>query len=260
MKKFLIALLIVLVAPWTVIGVERIDAGCEGILVNLFGSDRGVRDVKLVTGWVFYNRWTQKIYEYATYVQTVDYEPFSINAKDGSEFTIDPNVNLKIEDGKAPQVFRKYRKELKDVIAGPIYKHIKDACRIEINKFTTDEIVSNRESVENAIEKRFISLISKEGFELDQFTSGLAYPKSIVEAVNAKNRAIQLAQKAENEVKVAEAEAKKLVVAAEAEAEANRLRTQALTPQVLEKMWIDKWDGKLPVYGEVPRLFKDISK
>ena len=260
MKKFLIALLIVLVAPWTVIGVERIDAGCEGILVNLFGSDRGVRDVKLVTGWVFYNRWTQKIYEYATYVQTVDYEPFTINAKDGSEFTIDPNVNLKIEDGRAPQVFRKYRKELKDVIAGPIFKHIKDACRIEINKFTTDEIVSNREAVENAIEKRFVSLISKEGFELDQFTSGLAYPKSIVEAVNAKNRAIQLAQKAENEVKVAEAEAKKLVVAAEAEAEANRLRTQALTPQVLEKMWIDKWDGTLPVYGTVPTLFKDITK
>lgn len=69
-----------------------------------------------------------------------------------------------------------------------------------------------------------------------------------------------MAQKAENEVKVAEAEAKKLVVAAEAEAEANRLRTQALTPQVLEKMWIDKWDGTLPVYGTVPTLFKDISK
>jgi regulator of protease activity HflC (stomatin/prohibitin superfamily) len=190
----------------------------------------------------------------------VDYEPFSINAKDGSEFTIDPNVNIKIQNGKAPQVFRKYRKDLRDVIDGPIFKHIKDACRIEINKFTTDEIVSNREAVENAIEKRFKQLIEKEGFELDQFTSGLKYPKTIVDAVNAKNRAVQEAQKAENEVKVAEAEARKLVVAAEAEAEANKLRTQALTPQVLEKAWIDKWDGKLPVYGEVPKLFKDISK
>lgn len=259
MKKFLFLLTAcaLLVAGTSC---ERIDAGHEGILVDLFGSDKGVQDVHLVTGWVFYNPITQRVYEYPTFVQTVDYEPFTINAKDGSEFTIDPNVNLKITDGKAPQVFRKYRKELKDVINGPIFKHIKDACRIEINKFTTDEIVSNREAVENAIEKRFVQLISKEGFELDQFTSGLAYPKSIVEAVNAKNRAIQLAQKAENEVKVAEAEAKKLVVAAEAEAEANKLRTQALTPQVLEKAWIDKWDGKLPIYGEVPKLFKDISK
>lgn len=259
MKKFLF-LLAACALLITGTSCERIDAGHEGILVDLFGSDKGVQDVHLVTGWVYYNPITQRVYEYPTFVQTVDYEPFTINAKDGSEFTIDPNVNLKITDGKAPQVFRKYRKELKDVINGPIFKHIKDACRIEINKFTTDEIVSNREAVENAIEKRFVQLISKEGFELDQFTSGLTYPKSIVEAVNAKNRAIQLAQKAENEVKVAEAEAKKLVVAAEAEAEANKLRTQALTPQVLEKAWIDKWDGKLPIYGEVPKLFKDISK
>ena len=42
--------------------------------------------------------------------------------------------------------------------------------------------------------------------------------------------------------------------------EANQLREQALTPAILEKMWIEKWDGKLPVYGQVPTIFKDISK
>ena len=31
-------------------------------------------------------------------------------------------------------------------------------------------------------------------------------------------------------------------------------------PAILEKMWIEKWDGKLPVYGQVPTIFKDISK
>jgi len=258
MKKFLLFLVSVV----TLCSCNRIDAGCEGILVNLYGSDRGVNDVNLVTGWVFFNPFTQKVYEYPTFVQTVDYPAFTINAKDGSEFTIDPNVNIKIKDTFAPKVFRKYRKELSEVIEGPIFKHIKDACRIEINKFTTDEIVSNREAVENAIEKRFTSLIEKEGFELDQFTSGLLYPQTIVEAVNAKNKAIQLAQKAENEVKVAEAEARKLVVAAEAEAEANRLRTQALTPAVLDKAWIDKWDGHVPtvITGGNSSMFMDVSK
>ena len=47
---------------------------------------------------------------------------------------------------------------------------------------------------------------------------------------------------------------------AEAEKKANELRQQALTPAILEKMWIEKWDGKLPVYGQVPTIFKDISK
>lgn len=31
-------------------------------------------------------------------------------------------------------------------------------------------------------------------------------------------------------------------------------------PNTIEKMWIEKWDGKLPVYGQVPTIFKDISK
>ena len=71
---------------------------------------------------------------------------------------------------------------------------------------------------------------------------------------------IQKAQKAQNELAVVKAEAEKKVVAAQAEAEANKLRTQALTPAILKKMWIEKWDGKLPVYGQVPTIFKDISK
>ena len=27
-----------------------------------------------------------------------------------------------------------------------------------------------------------------------------------------------------------------------------------LTPEILKKMWIEKWDGKLPVYGNVPQI------
>lgn len=246
MYKFLIGLAVVLIGFFCLVRCERIDAGCEGIKVSLYGDDRGIGEVNLCTGWVWYNPWTTQIYEYPTFVQTVDYDPFQINAKDGSKFTIDPNINIKIEDGKSPQVFRKYRKELAAVIGGPVLKYIKDACRIEINKFTTDQIVSNRESVENAIEKRLATSLAKEGFILDQFTSGLQYPETIVEAINAKNKAVQEAQKAENEVKVAEAEARKLVVAAQAEKEANELRQQALTPEILQKMWIEKWDGTLP--------------
>lgn len=52
--------------------------------------------------------------------------------------------------------------------------------------------------------------------------------------------------KVQNEVAVAKAEAEKVLVKAKAEAEANKLREQALTPAILQKMWIEKWDGTLP--------------
>lgn len=131
---------------------ERIDAGSEGILVNLYGSDKGVDDVSLVTGRVWYNPFTEEVYEYPTFVQTIDYPAFTINAKDGSEFTVDPTVSLKMIDGNAPKVFKKYRKELNDIINGTLFNYVKDAFRIQLNKYTTDQIVSNRDMVERAIE------------------------------------------------------------------------------------------------------------
>ena len=38
------------------------------------------------------------------------------------------------------------------------------------------------------------------------------------------------------------------------------MMSQANTIAILEQMWIEKWDGKLPVYGQVPTLFKNIGK
>jgi regulator of protease activity HflC (stomatin/prohibitin superfamily) len=261
MKKFLITagavLVIVMVA--LVASCERIDAGHEGILVNLYGDSKGVNEVSQCTGWVFYNPISQQVYEYPTFVQTVDYEAFTINAKDGSEFIVDPTISLKIVDGKSPEVFKKYRKELKDVINTTLYNYVKNAFRIQLNNFTTDYIVSNRDSIENAIESYLRKDLLKENFQLEQLTSGLKYPETIVKAVNEKNRVIQEAQKAQNEVVVAEANAKKLVIAAEAEAQANKLREQSLTPLLIQQQWIQKWDGKLPTYGTVPNLMKSVQ-
>lgn len=191
MKKFLsiIAALLFVGMSFQSCGYEKIDAGCEGIKVNLYGDSKGVGDVSLVTGAVWYNPITTSVYEYPTYVQTVDYPAFTINAKDGSEFTVDPTVSLKVIDGKSPLVFKKYRKELKDVINGTLYNYIKDAFRIQLNKYTTDEIVSKRDTVERAIESYLNAELLQENFQLEQLTSGLKYPESIVQAVNSKNKA-----------------------------------------------------------------------
>lgn len=259
MKKLFIGILLVL----TVISFSnctRIDAGHEGMKVNLYGSNRGVDDVALVTGWVWYNPFTTKVYEYPTFVQTVDYEPFSINAKDGSEFIVDPTISLKMNSGKAPEIFVRYRRGLDDIVKLTLYNYVKDAFRIELNSFTTDEIVSERASFEKNLEESLRMTLEKEGFELVQLTSGLKYPESIVQSVNAKNNAIQQAMRAENELKVAEAEAAKLVAQAEGEKRANELRMQSLTPLLIQQQMIDKWDGKLPVYGTVPTLFRDVTK
>ena len=274
-SKFITGLLFIFMVMismmFTSCGYERIDAGYEGIKVNLYGDDKGVDDITLVTGAVWYNPITTAVYEYPTFVQTVDYAPFSINAKDGSSFTVDPAISLKIVDGKSAEVFKKYRKEdITEVINTTLYNYVRNAFRIQLNNYTTDELVSKREEFEKAIEERLSMELLAENFKLEQMTSGLQYPQTLVNAIDAKNAAVQEAQKAQNEVLKIKAEAEKKIAAAngeaqalkikgDAEAEYNRKIAASLSPLIVQQMMLDKWDGKLPVYGTMPTLFKDIA-
>jgi regulator of protease activity HflC (stomatin/prohibitin superfamily) len=131
---------------------ERIDAGHEGLLVKMYGSDKGVQDVALVTGRVWYNPLTEQVFEVPTYVQTINYQPFTVNAKDGSVFTVDPTMSLKVIDGQSPKIFKKYRKNIDEVLQNTLVNHIKDVYRIEFNKYTTDSIISRREAFENGVQ------------------------------------------------------------------------------------------------------------
>jgi hypothetical protein len=64
--------------------------------------------------------------------------------------------------------------------------------------------------------------------------------------LDRKIEAIQEAQQRENELQKALAEAR--IAKAEAEGQASKIRMEAqqLTPMTIQKMWIEKWDGKLP--------------
>lgn len=270
-KGLLFTFMVMTSVMFTSCGYERVDAGYEGIKVNLYGDNKGVDDITLVTGAVWYNPITTVVYEYPTFVQTVDYAPFSINAKDGSSFTVDPTISLKIVDGKSAEVFKKYRKkDITEVINTTLYNYVRNAFRIQLNNYTTDELVSKREEFEKAIEERLSKELLAENFQLEQMTSGLQYPQTLVNAIDAKNAAVQEAQKAQNEVLKIKAEAEKKIAAAggeaqalkikgDAEAEYNRKIAASLSPLIVQQMMLDKWDGKLPVYGTVPTLFKDIA-
>lgn len=77
----------------------------------------------------------------------------------------------------------------------------------------------------------------------DKQTAQLAYEKQAIE----NQRAIEAAE-AEAKVKTTQAqgEADAAVIRAQGEAEANRLLSDSLTDEILQEMYLDKWDGALP--------------
>ena len=273
-KQILTATVAFVAVVVLVMSCERIDAGHVGVKVNLYGSQKGVDGITEVTGMVFYNPLTTKIYEFPTYVQHKEYtesESFTINSKDGSEFQVSPIVNYQVISDKVPFIFAKYRRNLEQIENGFLKTAVYDAFRIATNGYTADSLISNREGFELKVRSILERQLNEEGFMIQQFTSNLVYPKTFVDAINAKNNAVQQALKAENDVKTAEANAKIKVATAEgnakamltnakAESEAYRLKQQTLTTLLIQQQFIEKWDGKLPVYGEVPQLFKNIQK
>jgi len=252
---------------------ERIDAGHVGVKVNLYGDNKGVSDVTEVTGMVFYNPITHNIYEFPTFIQHKEYKDensFVVNSKDGSEFHISPIINYSVKIEKVPAIFAKYRRQLTEIEDGFLKTNIYDAFRMTANAYTAEELISNRQLFENKVRQTLDNSLLPEGFIINQLTSNLVYPETFKKAIEAKNNAVQSALMAENKVKQAEAEAKIKVATAEgnaqamltsakAEAEANRMKQQTLTPLLLQLEYINKWDGKLPVYGQVPQMFKSIQ-
>ena len=253
---------------------ERIDAGHVGVKVNQYGDNKGVDDVVAVTGMVFYNPITTKIYEFPTFIQHKEYKgenSFIVNSKDGSEFSVSPIMNYSVQREKVPAIFSKYRRPLEDIEEGFLKTAVYDAFRLATNKYTADELISNRAVFEVEVRRLLDGQLLKEGFIINQFTSNLIYPETFKKSIEAKNNAVQAALRAENEVKTAEAQAKikvataegnaqALLTSAKAEAEANRMKQQTLTPLLIQLEYVQKWDGKLPVYGEVPQLFRNIQK
>ncbi len=253
---------------------ERIDAGHVGVKVNQYGDNKGVSDVVEVTGMVFFNPITHSIYEFPTFIQHKEYtgeNSFVVNSKDGSEFHVSPIINYSVQREKVPQIFAKYRRSLDQIEEGFLKTAVFDAFRLATNVYTADELISNRQKFEIEVRRILDGELGKEGFVITQFTSNLLYPETFKKAIEAKNNAVQAALRAENEVKTAEAQAKIKVATAEgnaqamltsakAEAESNRMKQQTLTPLLLQLEYINKWDVKLPVYGEVPQLFRTIQK
>ena len=252
---------------------ERIDAGHVGVKVNQYGDNKGVDDVVAVTGMVFYNPFTTAIYEFPTFIQHKEYKgenSFVVNSKDGSEFSVSPIMNYSVQRDKVPAIFSKYRRPLEDIEEGFLKTAVYDAFRLATNKYTADELISNRAVFEIEVRRLLDGQLLKEGFVINQFTSNLIYPETFKKAIEAKNNAVQAALRAENEVKTAEAQAKIKVATAEgnaqamltsakAEAESNRMKQQTLTPLLLQLEYINKWDGKLPVYGTAPMLYKPVN-
>ena len=207
---FFIALIIAVVNP---INMERIDAGHVGIKVSNVGDNRGVGKTEYVTGWVFYNSWISRIYEFPIHQQHIDYEAADIVTRGGFRATIKPSFNYSINAGNVADMFQNLRVGVKEMELGWLKNAIVGSVNDVANRYTVDSIFNHREEFESHIVKECNKRVSK-WFNVSQLRTNIVPPTEISESIVAKTRAIQEVQVAENRRQVAVAEAERKIAEA----------------------------------------------
>lgn len=248
-----IGLIISLINPFSL---ERVDAGHIGLKVNLTGDSRGVSDYTYKTGWVVFNNWTEKLYEFPTYQQHIDYNVQTVITKGGFSADIKPSFNYALVPTTVGDMFQNLRLPIKEVEQGWLKTAIVGSVNDVANKWAVDSIFNYRELFESSIVSECNKRISK-WFTVSQLRTNITPPPALQSAIEAKTKALQDVQVAENQKQVAIADAlrkvaiargdsAKMVIEAAGEAEAIRRKQLTLTPMYVEYMKIQQWDGKNP--------------
>ncbi len=264
-----IAILVVglIVLRGTIVNWTIIPPGYTGIKINRL-VDRGITREDVVTGFVFFNPIQTAIVVYPTFVQRVVWthdlkegnplnEELTFNTKDSVPVNIDVAVSYMLDIAKVPEFYTKFRA---DRIETFTHGYLRDTARNVVvavgSEYTFDDINgSKKEEFLDRVAKELNNHVVPLGIGIQQFglVGALRPPQSLLDAVNAKTKAIQDSIRTENEVRAAQAEAKKRVAIAEGEAAANRALASSLDEKLLswerlklQRAAIEKWNGEMP--------------
>jgi len=263
---------------------ETIPAGNVGVIVSLTGDDKGVHERVAGVGKQFIG-WNEELYLFPTFTQTYNWtrnptegsptdESITFQTTEGLTVNADFGITLSIDSAKAAVLFQKYRRTITEVIDSVLRNNVRDALMTTASKMKIEDVMSAgkvalMEQVNILVKNSVIQngIIVEKVFIIGEFRP----PQSIIDAINSKIQATQNAIMVENQLRQTEAEAKKTVMAAraqgeallakaEAEAKANRLLAESLSSNLINKMYLEKWDGKLPTYsGANPVPFLNIK-
>ncbi|MCE3228921.1 MAG: hypothetical protein K0S32_3472 [Bacteroidetes bacterium] len=255
-KPILILIIGIIISFVNPFALERVDAGHLGLKVNLTGDERGVSDYVYKTGWVVFNSWTEKLYEFPTFQQHIDYNVQTVITRGGFSADIRPSFNYALVPSTVGDMFQNLRLPIKDVEQGWLKTAIVGSVNDIANKWSVDSIFNHRESFESSIIVECNKRISK-WFTVSQLRTNITPPPALQEAIEAKTRALQEVQVAENQKQVAIAEALRkiaiargdsaqMVIEASGEAEAIKRKQMTLSNMYIEYLKIQRWDGKNP--------------
>ncbi len=174
--------------------------------------------------------------------------PVDTTTQDGQPIRIKYTVRFRIDPKKVQWIYENVGKTEAEVVEKIVKTDSRVNVRVIARSYTAQQLYTGDvRQFEEAVAKVLRESFSQKGLELDFLgVRGIDFSEDYINAVESKQiekeKVIAEKYKAEQE----EYRKQQKITRAQAEAEAQRLLQQTLTELILKKMWIEKWDGKLP--------------
>jgi len=229
---------------------ETVDTGHRGVFVTY-----GKPTSQVSEGLHFYNPLTTDLVEMDVR-QLKSTKQTSAYTQDVQQAAIRYSLTFSLDPDQAMRVYQTVGTDWPSQLVPQVVEQtIKDVFgKSEAVKDT----INNRGAVQQAIVAELAAALAKRsvilhGFELRD----IAFSEAFEQAVEAKQVAVENANAARNRTVEIEERAKQRIIAAKAEAEAMRIKTEALagSPKLVEYEAVQKWNGELPkqmLGGAVP--------
>jgi prohibitin 1 len=176
-------------------------------------------------------------------------DSLDLPTKEGQHIRQDLSVTYNTSEAKAADVFKSFKgADIEAIEDTFIRRTIITAAQNASGQMSLTEIISeSRGILQTTLEKSLAIELSKMGFNVDKVNLGASHlPEAIEHQMQEKMAAQQDALKAGYEKQKQENLALARIAEANGVAQANQKMQSTLTPMILEKMKIEKWDGKLP--------------
>lgn len=269
---------IILVVICLIVCVEKVPTGYVGVVYNMNG---GVDGEVLSQGWHLVSP-TKKVTTYSigleqSYLTSEDKgdsphdESFSIPTSDGKTVRVNLEFSYRFDEARVAQTFTTFKGKSGDKIKDSFIKPKIVAWTQEVsaNYPVTDIFGDKRTEINAELDTYLRNKFDQYGIIIDtvNFTdisvddeTAAAIQKKVtaqqelelanIEAQTAKVQAEKERQvaeiNAEKQIIDANAKAEVMKIEAEAEAQANREIAASLTPQLVDKIKYERWNGELP--------------
>ena len=168
------------------------------------------------------------------------------------------NCTAMIEEKDAAKFLYRYNNTpLETIIDTDIKKMVEDRFNIETALVMSTDLGAKKGEIMEKVKSYVVDYFKDYGITITVLglKEGISFENpEIQKALDAKFASEQelVIQQNKNEAAIAkaQAEAEAVIIAAEAQAKANDTLAKSITDEILEQMYYEKWDGKLPnVYG-----------